>query len=85
MGERRVTDAGRRLRQHLKRVGLSIPEWCEKHGFDDSMRITIQRICTGERWASIPADTIVRIVDAVEDDGHSFDFRWFGSDTARAG
>lgn len=44
--ERRVTDGARALRAYLKRIGKSVPVFCEEHNLD---RIAVQRALNGER------------------------------------
>jgi hypothetical protein len=51
--ERRITDGGRELREHLTAIGVSVPDFCEKHSID---RIHVQRVLNGERWQRITVD-----------------------------
>jgi len=52
-GERKVTDGGRLLRAHLRMLGISVPDFCEKHGLD---RIQVQRVLNGERYKRITVE-----------------------------
>ena len=53
MSELRITDGARDLRAYLDDVGISIPVFSSKHGFD---RIHVQRVLNGERWRRITVD-----------------------------
>jgi hypothetical protein len=53
MNECRITDGARDLRAYLTEQRLSVPAFCERHGFD---RIQVQRVLLGQRWRRITVD-----------------------------
>lgn len=61
-GEHHV-DATRRLREYIDRTAGSIPKFCQQHGWDENMRIEIQRVINGKR-KRISAKFALRIQDA---------------------
>lgn len=63
MSERRITAGGRELRAYITELGVSVPDFCERHGLD---RIQVQRVLNGERYKRISvefADAIERATD----------------------
>lgn len=83
MGARKVTAAGRKLRKHLRKTGVSVPAWCLAHGIE-AHRATIQRLISGERYRAIPADTILLVQRLMRaDGGEEIPVEDFGSQTAR--
>ena len=76
--ERRITDGGRALRAHIKRIGSNVPRFCEEHHLD---RIQVQRVLNGERWQRITVDFAASIERATDGD---VSWRSFLSDTATA-
>lgn len=71
MSEFRVTDGARDLRAWLTEKGMSVPDFCEKHGLD---RIQVQRALNGERWKRITVDFAFAISRAT--DGEVVWDRW---------
>jgi hypothetical protein len=53
MSGRRITEGGRDLRRYLTEFGLSVPDFCQKHGLD---RIRVQRVLNGERYKRISVE-----------------------------
>lgn len=53
MTDRRITDGGRDIRALVTEQGISLPDWCEKHGLD---RIQVQRVVNGSRYKRISVD-----------------------------
>ena len=53
MGDCRITDGARDLRAYLTEQGMSVPDFCARHGLD---RIQVQRVLNGERWRRITVD-----------------------------
>lgn len=71
--ERFVTDGARDVVAALKRLDISVTEFCERSDLD---RIEVQRILKGERQR-IAIDSAVDIVDAMDELGEPIELRRF--------
>jgi transcriptional regulator with XRE-family HTH domain len=76
MGDLRITDGARQLRQYLQAHGLTIPTFCEAHALD---RIQVARIMKGERHR-ISVDFALSVFEAT---GGTIDWRTWASSTLR--
>jgi hypothetical protein len=71
------TAGGRALRKHIKSLGLSVQEWCEKHRLE---RVQIQRLISGSRYKRVSVDLATDIEKA---SGGKVRAKQFRSDTVR--
>jgi plasmid maintenance system antidote protein VapI len=63
MDKKTPSRGGIELRAYLDRVGLTIPEFCEKHGLE---RVQVQRIVNGERGHNLSTAWAKKIHDATD-------------------
>lgn len=64
-------------------MGISVPDWCEKHDID---RIQVQRLLNGDRYKRVSVDMATSIVAAAHKDDPSTALcvEMFRSQTAKA-
>jgi hypothetical protein len=61
MGDRYVTEGGRKLAALLKRRGISVKDFCRDQGLDEGQ---VYRAINGTTWARVSVDFAWRIMRA---------------------